>query len=313
MKTTRNYPGLDDQHVMMEPYLEPSIKKTSSNVEVPFRAFRQFSDVIELPFNSVDDDLLPTFDNTVPAVQPLPSSPLPVLEVEKYCLANNKNALLLNFMDSSEEPIVADFQSPKSPQTAYGQVISNDVTLYPLAKSFMEDSISTNLSSLSAKPSNYFEDITSYMPLDSIPLFPELLMLPEQFNNSVVKTSQQCESIPMTPVAQQLLVPPKETTIKNHMKAIKKPYNTRLRSHKKQCIQHANLEQGLLKRRRTNEQRPTMRTGATTAHDKWIHSKDWVHINLLQLKNPIKKTSPNYVQTRCYKSKPMQFTIYPFK
>ncbi|CAI6358872.1 unnamed protein product [Macrosiphum euphorbiae] len=65
-------------------------------------------------------------------------------------------------------------------------------------------------------------------------------------------------------------------------------YNTRRACYKKKISNFIVQEQELLNRLRKNQQRPKAKD-ASTPHDQWLHSKDWVNINLLKVNIPIKK------------------------
>lgn len=186
------------------------------------------------------------------------------------------------------------------------------------------------------------EEVTAHWPIEDLPLFPELHLLPDivtvdendpqistnneqriessiftkaqlpfsmeetinisdDGNDPQIPTTDELQEEPNTeqhPTVEILMEPPQFQG-----RLMPQRYNTRMKV-KKNLSDFIVQEQEMLDRVRKNQQRPTARV-ASTPHNQWIHSKDWVHINLLRV-NPIKKL-PNYSLTKRYKTRKTSF------
>lgn len=115
---------------------------------------------------------------------------------------------------------------------------------------------------------------------------------------------QQDQKSEQQPTEEFLTEPPKVQS-----KLMPRKYNTRMTAFKKNLSDFIVQEQEMLDRVRKNQQRPTARN-ASTPHGQWLHSKDWVNINLLRADIPIIK-SPNYSLTKRYKTRNPRFKKAP--
>lgn len=112
------------------------------------------------------------------------------------------------------------------------------------------------------------------------------------------EVQQQTTSTEPSPTVELIIKPPQLEGRRLH-----KPhkYNTRRTAYKKKLSDFITQEQELLKILRNNQQPPTAQD-ASTPHGQWLHSKDFVHINLLRVDILIKKV-PNYSLTKSYKTR----------
>jgi len=112
----------------------------------------------------------------------------------------------------------------------------------------------------------------------------------------MTNVQQQTTSTATSPTAELIIKPPQ---MEGRLLDTPHKYSTRRMAYKKSLSDLIAQDQELLNRLRSNQQRPTAKD-APTPHSQWLHSKDWVNINLLRVDIPIKKV-PNYCLTKRYK------------
>jgi hypothetical protein len=246
-----------------------------------FNAFHESGDAVEHQFNTIDDSFA-TFDDKLVNVQK-PVTKDSVIKIKQSSL--------------------------DTPLSGHENVLST-----------AEEAISN----LSVDNLELFSDLLFNDPIDEncpkIPTADELQEFKAQDHNITMTDQLQEELVPMTeqlqeeehiPMDDELQLaspssqPPSAKGSRKRRQSqnilIPHEYNTRKMAYEKSLTNFMIREQEMLEKERNNQQKPTA-LDAPTDHGRWSHTKDWVHIKILKLDIPIKK-SPNYSQTKRYKTR----------